>query len=390
MAVTYGFFDSINGDRTYNADDISNYFLKLISNGVFATPSTSMQVQAATGMNVNVAAGWGFINCKWINNDSDYTLQLDAADSSMKRIDRVVLHLDTSRTARSITIEVKTGTPAVTPTAPELTRSGNVYELSLAQIAVYSGTTQITQSDITDERPIVELCGWVTGLIDQLDTTELFAQFTASFNTWFSNIKTEVQATTIMTSYSGCYITSEPNEDRIEIPFNNFNSTLDILTVYINGLKLIPYTDFIIDGSDIVLARPLDVVGTTVEFVAFKSNDTKEAESIVTEVVVIENKVENIDNTMTVVEQNVTNIIENVTEINEDITNIENNITEVTEDITNIENNVTEIQGNITNITNNVLDGLKFLKLTQAEYDEIEEPDENTVYIIVPAVEVGE
>ena len=64
MAVTYGFVDSINGDRTYNADDISNYFLKLISNGVFATPSTSMQVQAATGMNVNVAAGWGFINCK--------------------------------------------------------------------------------------------------------------------------------------------------------------------------------------------------------------------------------------------------------------------------------------------------------------------------------------
>ena len=61
MAVTYGFFDSINGDRTYNADDIGNYFLKLISNGVFATPSTSLQVQATTGMTVNVAAGWGFI-----------------------------------------------------------------------------------------------------------------------------------------------------------------------------------------------------------------------------------------------------------------------------------------------------------------------------------------
>lgn len=29
------------------------------------------------------------------------------------------------------------------------------------------------------------------------------------------------------------------------------------------------------------------------------------------------------------------------------------------------------------------LGGLSFLKLTQEEYDEIEEPDENTVYIIV-------
>ena len=29
-----GFFNSVNGDRKYDADDISNYFLKLISNGV--------------------------------------------------------------------------------------------------------------------------------------------------------------------------------------------------------------------------------------------------------------------------------------------------------------------------------------------------------------------
>ena len=376
MAVTYGFFDSVNGDRTYTADDIGNYFLKLISNGVFAQPSTSMQVQAASGLTVNVAAGWGFINCKWINNDSNYNIQLDAADSSMNRIDRIVLHLDTSRIARSITIEAKKGTPALTPVAPALTRSGNVYELSLAQIRVIANATSIDQTDITDERPDTDLCGWVTGLIDQLDTTELFAQFTAAFNEWFTGIKTEVQATTIMTSYSGCHVTSEASEDRIEIPFNNFNYTLDILNVYVNGLKLVPYTDYVIDGTDIVLAEPLDVVGTIVEFVAFKSNDTAEAESITSEVVIIENKVENIDSSLTIVEQNVTNLIENVTEINEDITNIESN--------------VTEIQGDITNITNTILDGLKFLKLTQEEYDEIEEPDEDTVYIIVPAAEEGE
>ena len=143
MAVTYGFFDSVNGDRTYNADQISNYFLKLISNGVFATPSNSMQVVALSGMNVNVTAGWGFINCKWINNDSLYTLQLDAADIVLNRIDRIVLHLDTSAAYRSITIQVKKGTAAATPTAPALTRSGSVYELSLAQIYVAAGTGRV-------------------------------------------------------------------------------------------------------------------------------------------------------------------------------------------------------------------------------------------------------
>ena len=177
MAVYYGFFDSINGDRTYNADQISEYFLKLISNGVFATPSNSMQVTATSGLNVKVSAGWGFINCKWVKNDNDYALQLDAADTSFARIDRVVLHLDTTSTHRCITIEVKKGTPAATPAPPTLTRESGVYELSLAQIAIAANATSITQANITDERADTSVCGYVTGLIDQIDTTNLFAQF---------------------------------------------------------------------------------------------------------------------------------------------------------------------------------------------------------------------
>ena len=43
-----GFFNSIDGDRKYDADDISNYFLKLISNGVFATPIYSQQLPLTT------------------------------------------------------------------------------------------------------------------------------------------------------------------------------------------------------------------------------------------------------------------------------------------------------------------------------------------------------
>ena len=75
-----GFFNSIDGDRKYDADDISNYFLKLISNGVFATPANSMQIQAAGGMKVKVTPGWAFINCKWLRLDNDYYITLDKAD----------------------------------------------------------------------------------------------------------------------------------------------------------------------------------------------------------------------------------------------------------------------------------------------------------------------
>lgn len=295
MAVTYGFFDSINGDRTYNADQISDYFLKLISNGVFATPATAMQVTATTGLIVNVSAGWGFINCKWVKNDNDYALQLDAADTSFARIDRIVLHLDISHEHRYITIEVKKGTPAATPTPPTLTRSGDVYELSLAQIAVAANATTITQADITDERPDTSVCGYVTGLIDQIDTTNLFAQFTAAFDTWFEDIKDEVQSTTIVMQYHSRYVTAEAGETTIPIQIEAYNETLDIMYVYINGIKLVPAVDYTVSGSNIILTQALDVIGTPVEFEVLKSADTAEAASIVTQIIQFFNKVDNME-----------------------------------------------------------------------------------------------
>ena len=292
MAVTYGFFDSISGDRTYNADQISEYFLKLISNGVFATPSTAMQVLATTGLNVKVSAGWGFINCKWIKNDNDFALQLDAADTSFARIDRVVLHLDTTSTHRYITIEVKKGTPAATPAPPALIRESGVYELSLAQIAIAANATSITQANITDERADTSVCGYVTGLIDQIDTTNLFAQFTAAFDTWFDEIKDEVQSTKIVMQYHSRYVTENASETTIPIQIESYNETLDILYVYINGLKLVPNVDYVVSGTNIVLSQALDVIGTPVEFEVLKSADTAEAASIVTQIITYFNKVD--------------------------------------------------------------------------------------------------
>ena len=292
MAVTYGFFDSINGDRTYNADQISDYFLKLISNGVFATPATAMQVTATTGLVVNVSAGWGFINCKWVKNDNNLSLQLDAADSSFARIDRVVLHLDISHEHRYITIEIKKGTPAATPEPPALTRSGDVYELSLAQIAVAANATAITQANITDERADTSVCGYITGLIDQIDTTNLFAQFTAAFDTWFEGIKDEVRSTTIVMRYHSRYVTSNTSETTIPIQISTYNETLDIMYVFINGMKLTAGVDYTISGTNIVLTQALDVIGTPVEFEVLKSVDTAQAGSVVAEIMALFNTVD--------------------------------------------------------------------------------------------------
>ena len=172
-----GFFNSIDGDRKYDADDISNYFLKLISNGVFATPANSMQIQATTGMKVKVTPGWAFINCKWFRLDTDYTITLDKADSRYDRVDRIVLRLDPSDEVRDITIQVKKGEAASKVYLKPLERVKNgVWELSLGYVWVHSNATDIWQSNIVDERANTEVCGYVTGLIDQIDTTNNFGQ----------------------------------------------------------------------------------------------------------------------------------------------------------------------------------------------------------------------
>ncbi|MGD7407461.1 hypothetical protein ACQCP7_25580, partial [Ralstonia pseudosolanacearum] len=57
MAITYGFFNSLNHDRRYDAGQISEYFDGLISDGVYESIGEALQVQAATGMNVNIQTG---------------------------------------------------------------------------------------------------------------------------------------------------------------------------------------------------------------------------------------------------------------------------------------------------------------------------------------------
>ena len=185
-----GFFNSIDGDRKYDADDISNYFLKLISNGVFATPADAMQIQATSGMRIKVTPGWAFINCKWLRLDNDYYITLDKADVRYNRVDRIVLRLDPSDDVRSITIQVKKGEAKEKTTIKNLERVKNgVWELSLGYVWVHANATEIRQSNIIDERANTEVCGFVTGLIDQIDTTNLFAQYDDAFNEFMDSLQ---------------------------------------------------------------------------------------------------------------------------------------------------------------------------------------------------------
>ena len=50
MAFTCGFFNSENGDRKYNAEQMSAIFDGIIADGVFTTIGDHLAVSAGTGM----------------------------------------------------------------------------------------------------------------------------------------------------------------------------------------------------------------------------------------------------------------------------------------------------------------------------------------------------
>jgi len=181
-----GFFNSVNGDRKYDASKFAEYFASFLGNGIFPSPSTNLQIMANGDMTVTLKSGKAWINGYFYYNDSDLVLTLSTADGILNRIDRIVVQYNT--TNRTITAKIKQGTFASSPVATDLERDSDAYELGLADIYVGAGVTSIIQSNITDLRMNSTYCGVVDSLIT-VDTSTLFTQFEDGFDTWFNSVK---------------------------------------------------------------------------------------------------------------------------------------------------------------------------------------------------------
>jgi hypothetical protein len=183
------FFNSIAGDRKYQASDFAAFFSSLLTNGVFPDPSTNLQVMSNGDMTVTIKVGKAWVNGYVYINDSDLILPVTVADGVLKRIDRVVIQYSTIN--REIKIKIKKGTFASSPVAPILQRDADIYELGIADISIVNGSTSITQANITDLRLNTTYCGWVNSLI-QADTTAIFNQYQAWFTAQSSAYNTQM------------------------------------------------------------------------------------------------------------------------------------------------------------------------------------------------------
>lgn len=315
MAVKCGYYNSKNKDRRYNAEEMSQYFMGLISKGVLQNYLEKFVVVENEGMNVIVSPGRAyFSDGKFIENTTDYTIAIDASDVILNRIDRIVLQNNKDEDVRSAAIVYKKGEPATQPTAPELINTADIEELSLATIKVDKLVETITQADITNTIPDTSVCGYVTGLIEQVDTSDLYAQYEAAYSqslqtgetafseqleeqeTEFDTQKTTNQAVfdrqiednqaAFDEWYEGLQgiagiillaenrqqftTTAEAGTDTFTITIPNYNASTDITNVFINGIQATPSEFDILNGNTLKLAQPLPA-GQVVEVIAMKS-----------------------------------------------------------------------------------------------------------------------
>lgn len=186
--MNYCFFDSVDEDRLYNSADWAKYFGLFIGNGVFADPAASMQVTAKEKLNIYINPGNCFVNGRAGYCDGE-TLSVSIGDASKARYDAVVVRLDMGR--RDIHTDIIKGDYADSlseAVKPEPIREGLYYDIILAYIAVDVGTVVITDAVIEDTRPNSAVCGFVTGTVQQIDTTNLFAQYQAAWNDFIAQL----------------------------------------------------------------------------------------------------------------------------------------------------------------------------------------------------------
>ena len=170
------FFNSVNYDRVYSAEDWAEYFKRFIGNGVYAQPDTGMQIVSDGGMGIKCLDGSCFINgYTGVATEIEDKFTLEIGDVLYDRIDAVVARLDLNK--RDIHIEVIQGLPAETPEKPEHIRNEIIFDLVLAYVTVGVGVTEITDADIQDVRSDETLCGFVKGVVEQIQTGELFKQY---------------------------------------------------------------------------------------------------------------------------------------------------------------------------------------------------------------------
>ena len=233
---------------TYDAEDVSTYLCTRTS-GVYAK-DTNYAVSVTGPRQITVAPGLAWINYddfKGVSACSREAVNLTVpdADSTLPRIDRVVLQFDTA--ANLTAVKLKPGTPAAAPEPPAILQNHNQYELGLCTVSVPAGSSVITAADITDTRADEAVCGVMRDGVKGIPTAQLQAQALAIMTQLSTELHTKLDAldTAIAAVESGSFYTKAEADAKFGTPYSLPAATVSTL----GGVKVGDYLDIAADGT---------------------------------------------------------------------------------------------------------------------------------------------
>lgn len=185
MAFTYGFYNSVNHDRKYDAVQMGMIFDGIITDGIYATYLKAMVVKASENASeVIVQPGRAWFNHTWSYNDSDYPIATPDPEVVLDRIDTLVLDINAEDASRENSFLWVQGTPtSQIPEPPELIHTATHNQYPLCDVYRKAGTTQIYAADITN-RVGTSDCPFVTGVLESINIDDLLSQWDDEFHTW--------------------------------------------------------------------------------------------------------------------------------------------------------------------------------------------------------------
>lgn len=251
MSLTFGFYNAVNGDRTYDALDMSRFLDGLVCDGIYEHVGKKFEVKAKSGMDITVGTGRAWFQHTWTHlsaesastPDVGMTLTVTTGGASA-RTDCVVLEVNTTNETsangtppRSNRIYILQNTPWYNVTRG--TQEG-VYRYPLAELSIpanawsieqvtidnklgkaYEGTGIVYTPIVTGVLETVDISAQLSSANQQISTAVSAVQTsgTNQFNSWFSGFRTSsnAQVAGLMSRY----------DDQLNTFYSNFVSGAD-------------------------------------------------------------------------------------------------------------------------------------------------------------------
>lgn len=199
MTVSSGFFNSVNHDRLYDAEQLSSIFDGLIKDGIYENIGDAFQISVNPEVNNSVLVGTGraWFDHTWTVNDSVFSIQLVSPNEAMGRIDAIVLDVDREQDTRNNSIKYITGEYDLEPQKPSLIKSALHNQYPLAYINIPTGASSVISNANIENKIGSSDCPIVTGVLEALNLDLYTQQMEAEFYEWWDGIKDTLDENTV-------------------------------------------------------------------------------------------------------------------------------------------------------------------------------------------------